>query len=121
MKNITIKLTAALLLFVVVGSTTNSFNIVSAMDIPAEWVEAELTIPYAPAKEAAAPASNTQTGKVKFFNGEKGFGFITPDSGDPDVFVHVSGLIDEIGENDIVSFEVVEVRRGLRAENVKKA
>ncbi len=91
------------------------------MDMPAEWVEAELTMSSAPAKEAAAPASFAQTGKVKFFNEEKGFGFITPDAGGPDVFVHVTGLIDQIGENDIVSFEVVEGRRGLSAENVKKA
>ncbi|MCY7356612.1 MAG: cold shock domain-containing protein [Rudanella sp.] len=62
-----------------------------------------------------------QTGKVKFYNESKGYGFITPDAGGPDVFVHATGLIDQIGENDIVSFEVVEGRKGLSAENVKKA
>lgn len=120
MKNITSTF-AALLLFVVVGSITNSPNIVSAMDIPAELVETEITVSHASVKEAAAPASFAQTGKVKFFNEKKGFGFITPDAGGPDVFVHVTGLIDEIEDNDIVSFEVVEGRRGLSAENVKKA
>ena len=47
-------------------------------------------------------------GTVKFFNGTKGFGFIKPsDSGD-DIFVHSSGLIDEIRENDQVEFDVEE-------------
>jgi cold shock protein len=62
-----------------------------------------------------------QTGKVKFYNESKGFGFIVPDAGGPDVFVHATGLIDQVGENDIVSFDVVEGRKGLSATNVKKA
>jgi cold shock protein len=62
-----------------------------------------------------------QTGKVKFYNESKGFGFIVPDAGGPDVFVHATGLIDQVGENDIVSFDVVEGRKGLSAANVKKA
>ena len=59
------------------------------------------------------------TGTVKFFNETKGFGFITPEDGGKDVFVHVSGLIDEINENDNVSFDVEEGKRGLNAVNVK--
>jgi len=47
-----------------------------------------------------------QEGTVKFFNGTKGFGFISPSNGGEDVFVHVSGLADEIRENDKVTFEV---------------
>ncbi|KAB7727072.1 cold-shock protein [Rudanella paleaurantiibacter] len=62
-----------------------------------------------------------QTGKVKFYNESKGFGFIKPDAGGPDVFVHATGLIDQINENDVVTFDVVEGRKGLSAENVKKA
>ena len=58
-------------------------------------------------------------GTVKFFNSVKGFGFITPESGDKDVFVHVSGLIDEIQEGDEVSFDVEEGQKGLSAVNVK--
>ena len=58
-------------------------------------------------------------GTVKFFNGEKGFGFITPEAGGQDVFVHSSGLIDEIRENDSVEFEVENGRKGLNAVNVK--
>lgn len=58
-------------------------------------------------------------GTVKFFNDQKGFGFITPDNSNKDVFVHVNGLIDEIRENDKVQFEVEEGRKGPNAINVK--
>jgi CspA family cold shock protein len=58
-------------------------------------------------------------GTVKFFNNSKGFGFITPDAGDKDVFVHVNGLIDEINEGDKVSYDVEEGPKGLSAVNVK--
>ena len=60
-----------------------------------------------------------QTGTVKFFNETKGFGFITPDNGDKDVFVHLSGLIDKIRENDKVEFEVQSGPKGLNASKVK--
>jgi CspA family cold shock protein len=62
-----------------------------------------------------------QTGKVKFFNESKGFGFITVDSTKEELFVHVSGLIDEIRQDDQVTFEVQEGRKGLNAVNVKGA
>ncbi|TAE94012.1 MAG: cold-shock protein [Cytophagia bacterium] len=60
-----------------------------------------------------------QKGTVKFFNETKGFGFITPENGDKDVFVHVSGLLDEIRENDKVEFEVQSGPKGLNASKVK--
>ena len=47
-----------------------------------------------------------QEGKVKFFNPTKGFGFITPSNGGDDIFVHISGTIDEIRENDKVTYDV---------------
>ena len=58
-------------------------------------------------------------GTVKFFNRTKGFGFIKPNDGGEDVFVHQTGLIDEINENDKVSYEVEDGRKGLNAVNVK--
>jgi CspA family cold shock protein len=58
-------------------------------------------------------------GTVKFFNTTKGFGFITPNNGGQDVFVHSPGLIDEIRENDKVEFEVENGRKGVNAVNVK--
>jgi len=58
-------------------------------------------------------------GTVKFFNNSKGFGFITPDEGGKDVFVHINNLTDEITEGDKVSFDVEESQKGLNAVNVK--
>ena len=60
-----------------------------------------------------------QEGTVKFFNETKGFGFIAPSNGGQDIFVHASGLLDEIRENDKVTFEVQNGKKGLNAVNVK--
>ena len=58
-------------------------------------------------------------GTVKFFNDSKGFGFITPDDGGKDVFVHVNGLNGStITEGDKVSYDVEEGKKGLNAVNV---
>lgn len=61
------------------------------------------------------------TGKVKFFNDSKGFGFIKDDNSEKEYFVHVSGLVDEVREGDEVTFELQEGRKGLNAVNVKLA
>jgi CspA family cold shock protein len=61
------------------------------------------------------------TGTVKFFNNAKGFGFIKDAQTGNEIFVHVTGLVDQIKENDSVSFEVQEGRKGLNAVNVKLA
>ena len=58
-------------------------------------------------------------GTVKFFNDSKGFGFVIDDETKTEYFVHVSGLIDEIREDDQVEFELKEGRNGLNAVNVK--
>mgnify|MGYP000565807913 CR=1 FL=1 len=58
-------------------------------------------------------------GKVKFFNESKGFGFIIDDESGKEHFVHISGLIDEIRENDEVTYELQEGKKGLNAVNVK--
>jgi cold shock protein len=59
-----------------------------------------------------------QEGTVKFFNEEKGFGFITPSNGGKEIFVHVSGLTENIRENDQVRYDVEEGQRGPSAKNV---
>lgn len=60
-----------------------------------------------------------KTGKVKFFNDAKGFGFIIEDETGEERFVHVTGLIDEIKEGDSVEYELEEGRRGINATKVK--
>jgi CspA family cold shock protein len=61
-----------------------------------------------------------KTGKVKFFNDAKGFGFIVEDESSQEIFVHHSGLVDRVAENDAVSYDVTEGKKGLNAVNVKK-
>lgn len=61
-----------------------------------------------------------KTGKVKFFNDEKGFGFISQDGSDKDVFVHKSGTSEFLRENDAVEFIVEEGEKGPYATQVKK-
>jgi cold shock protein len=61
-----------------------------------------------------------EKGTVKFFNEAKGFGFIKTESGN-EVFVHVSGLVDKVRENDTVTFDMSEGKKGPNAVNVKLA
>jgi len=60
------------------------------------------------------------TGKVKFYNDQKGFGFITPDDGSKDIFVHKSAINSNIQEGDQVSYEVESSPKGPSAINVKQ-
>ena len=59
-------------------------------------------------------------GTVKFFNESKGFGFIKPSNSTTDIFVHTSGLIDEIRENDEVTYDEQAGRKGMNAVNVTR-
>ena len=60
------------------------------------------------------------SGTVKFFNTEKGFGFITPDEGGKDVFVHKTATRSPIDEGDKVTYEVEQGPKGLNAVNVQR-
>ncbi|MDM1046720.1 cold-shock protein [Sphingobacterium hotanense] len=60
-------------------------------------------------------------GKVKFFNNTKGFGFISPEDGSQEIFVHSTGLRDDIRENDLVTYDVEKGQKGLNAVNVRIA
>jgi cold shock protein len=59
-------------------------------------------------------------GIVKFFNEAKGFGFITPSNSKTDIFVHTSGLVDEIRENDEVTYDEQSGKKGMNAVNVTR-
>jgi CspA family cold shock protein len=63
--------------------------------------------------------STRRSGVVKFFNPEKGFGFIKDDNTGKDIFVHVSAIEEDIFEDDRVSYEEREGKRGPNAVNVK--
>ncbi|MBI9052421.1 MAG: cold shock domain-containing protein [Bacteroidales bacterium] len=60
-------------------------------------------------------------GIVKFFNESKGYGFVKDQESEKEYFVHVSGLIDKVNENDEVTYDLEEGKKGLNAVNVKLA
>ncbi|MEV5575345.1 cold-shock protein [Spirillospora sp. NPDC052269] len=64
-----------------------------------------------------------QNGTVKWFNDEKGYGFITPESGEPDLFVHFRAIetsgFKSLKEDQKVSFEVTQGQKGLQADHVR--
>ncbi len=77
---------------------------------------------YIPKKVAGEEDEDkfSNEGKVSFFDDSKGFGFIIDSKNSEKYFVHVSGLIDKIKENDIVSYELEKGMKGMNAVNVKK-
>ena len=62
----------------------------------------------------------TNTGKVKFFNESKGFGFIIDSVNQEEYFFHFSNMLDPVVKNDDVSYELVEGKKGKNAVNVKR-
>ena len=62
-----------------------------------------------------------QKGVVKFFNAAKGFGFIIAEGSNEEIFVHVTGMVDEVRENDEVTFDTERGKKGVNAINVRLA
>jgi len=60
-------------------------------------------------------------GTVKFYNVSKGFGFIKDNDTNEEIFVHASGLVDQIKDGDTVTYDVTEGKKGMNAVNVKRA
>ncbi|HMC97961.1 MAG TPA: cold shock domain-containing protein [Flavobacteriales bacterium] len=85
--------------------------------IPVDASEIELGVPK---RTAADEVAAERVGKVDFFDTTKGFGFIKEDGTQERFFVHVSGLLDEVGEGNKVSFEVERGLKGLNAVRVRK-
>lgn len=79
--------------------------------------EIELGVP----KREEIEESPFKSGRIDFFDTSKGFGFINEDGTQERYFVHISGMIDEAGQNDKVTFEVERGPKGLNAVRVKKA
>jgi len=85
--------------------------------VDAESIEVSIPKTLPGDKEEFDPIRN---GKVSFFDSSKGFGFIIDSENNEKYFVHVSGLIDEIAENDKVSYELEKGLKGMNAVRVKK-
>lgn len=83
-------------------------------------IDAESIVIGVPKKEEQEPEDPIHKGKVSFFDNSKGFGFIIDSESQEKYFVHVSGVLEAIEENDKVSFELERGQKGMNAVRVKK-
>ena len=83
-------------------------------------VDAEDIVLGVPKKEEGVEEDPTRTGKVSFYDSSKGFGFIIDAENNEKYFCHVSGLLDDIVENDKVQYELERGMKGMNAVKVKK-
>jgi len=84
--------------------------------------QADHLLPLGPEAVGRPQASDGADGTVSWYDGEKGFGFVTPDSGGEDLFVHVRALpggVTELSEGDRVTYDVGTSEKGLQARNIR--
>jgi len=97
-------------------------NITDTPPDPAKRTEVDIeSIEIGIPKKEDIKSDPVRKGKVDFFNKSKGFGFIIDSETGEKYFVHISNLLDEVVENDLVTFEIEKGPRGLNAVRVKKA
>jgi cold shock protein len=93
------------------------------VSILATLVEEGFFTPWEPSRERQVP--EMAQGTVKWFSDEKGYGFITPDDGGEDLFVHHTGIsgsgFKSLEEGQKVTYEATQGKKGMQAENVSKA
>jgi CspA family cold shock protein len=93
------------------------------MEAPPYEERVAFLLRWSPDKEGGL--QHMAQGTVKWFSEEKGYGFISPDEGDEDLFVHYSGIegagFRSLEEGEKVTYEVTQGRKGMQAENVSKA
>jgi CspA family cold shock protein len=91
------------------------------MEIALSFVSREAVFRTKKFIEYSTHFSSMKTGTIKFFNTTKGYGFIKDDATGSEVFLHITGLIDQpVNTGDKVSYDVVDGRKGQNAVNVKK-
>jgi CspA family cold shock protein len=95
------------------------------MEAPPAMVRGGILLLRGPQRNRKVGPEDMAQGTVKWFNEDKGYGFISPDEGGEDLFVHYSGIaangFKSLEEGEKVTYEVTQGRKGLQAENVSKA